>query len=590
MTRHELHRIAKQGDCERARALLSPNGGSEAVAIDAYDRHGFTPLMHAAQSPAAGVEMVRLLLAQGARIDQESRGAFAEVSLSVISLALQGGDPEKVAALLEAGADLHYRRAHGYDALIDAVHGRDVLRDDRLIELLQLLIASGVALSGVTTYHESGLRVLSRLGRFDAVHLLLLNDADPGHLQFTPLIEAVAFGSLADVDALAIGPSLEEVDWWERTAWLIAIQTGELPKALLLLERGANPDARGRCGKPPLHYAVENHHPSMLGWLLELGLDVEQTDDFGVTPLMAAVQCADAECVDVLLQAGADVARERAVGQTALSDAGTPAIAMRLLEAGADPRHLAHEGRRTLLGLAPDPDEDLLDCSPEEFRRARTRRFGTANPELMSEPFWDAMIRAGVTGYAADRVFPSTPIGQRGLVVRRPDPSPVWCAQRFGQSTTFLPDGRIVQIAGEHEDSYDPDFCIYNDVFVHAPDGTIRIFGYPESVFPPTDFHTATLVDGSIYLIGSLGYRGTRRYGETPVYRLDTTFAIARVDAGGDAPGWIYQHRAVLCSAHEIRVTGGKIVSTDGDREVHARNGQSFVLDIERSIWRVEHP
>jgi hypothetical protein len=41
---------------------------------------------------------------------------------------------------------------------------------------------------------------------------------------------------------------------------------------------------------------------------------------------------------------------------------------------------------------------------------------------------------------------------------------------------------------GEHEDFYDPDFCIYNDVFVHERDGSVAIYGYPESVFPPTDY------------------------------------------------------------------------------------------------------
>jgi hypothetical protein len=85
------------------------------------------------------------------------------------------------------------------------------------------------------------------------------------------------------------------------------------------------------------------------------------------------------------------------------------------------------------------------------------------------------------------------------------------------------------------------------------PEGGIRILGYPESVFPPTDFHTATLIERRVYIIGSLGYPGTRRHGETPIYRLSVdTFQIERVDARGDAPGWLYGHRAILCSAHEI--------------------------------------
>jgi len=59
-----------------------------------------------------------------------------------------------------------------------------------------------------------------------------------------------------------------------------------------------------------------------------------------------------------------------------------------------------------------------------------------------------------------------------------------------------LPDGREVLIAGEHEDYYDPDFFIYNDVVVRAPDGKFAIYGYSKEAFPPTDFHTATLLPG----------------------------------------------------------------------------------------------
>jgi hypothetical protein len=231
-----------------------------------------------------------------------------------------------------------------------------------------------------------------------------------------------------------------------------------------------------------------------------------------------------------------------------------------------------------LAGLLPSPDADRITASPDEFLRARTRRFGSANPERMAEPFWEGMIRSGVSAYEAAKRF--------GVEARRSG-GPIFCAQRFGQSITCLPDGRVVQIGGEHEDCYDADFCIYNDVFVHAPDGSIAIYGYPESDFPPTDFHTATLVDGHIYVVGSLGYVGTRRHGETPVFRLDVrTLRIERVVATGDAPGWISRHRAVRVSPSEIRVWGGKRAAPKGDAEDYVDNGDSFVLDIKRRMWR----
>ena len=489
--------------------------------------------------------------------------------------ALGRGDPEVVANLIAAGANIRYKRDHGYDALIDAVHSRDVLRDPRLLDLLQLLVAHGVDLNGITTYRESGLRVLSHIGRFDAVGLLLAAGADKAPLQWTPLIEAVALGSLGDVERLASdGAALEETDWWSRTAWLVALLVGDIAKARRLRELGVNTDARGRCGAPPLSYAVGGHHPDLVRWLLEIGQDVDQTDDFGRTPLMEAVDSADLECVDVLIAAGADVDRETA-GGSVLEGAATREIVRRLLDGGADPRHLSQAGHRALCGLA-DRADGLAGVSGDEFRRASTRRFGTANPDHMAEPFWEGMIRAGVSAYRAKQSFEAAAR------------SPVWCAMRFGQSITLLPDGRVVQIGGEHEDSYHSDFCIYNDVFVHS-DGSITIFGYPEDVFPPTDFHTATLIDDTIYVIGSLGYDGTRRYGQTPVYQLDVrTFRMERLDASGEAPGWIYRHRAVRVGASEIRVTGGEVATRDGADEAHTGNARTFVLDVERRLWRRE--
>ncbi len=573
----DLHRLARQGDLPGAQDFLNSAPGS--FDIDAYDRGGRTPMMHAAASPLANVEMVTLLLDRGANLHLESRARFA-VGHSATALAVSGGDSQKVAVLIERGADIHYKREQDYTAAIDAVYSRDVLRDPRLLDLLKLLIANGVALNTVTGYGESALGTLSWLGRFDAVRLLLAAGVDPSRLEWTPLIRAVALGSLTDVvKSVENGANLEDKDRAERTAWLVAVQTGDLRKAQFLLKRGANPTARGRCEKPSLHYAVENYHSPMLKWLLKIGVPIDQVDQFGSTALMAAAECGNAGAVNVLLAAGADVHEERD-GQSALAFTGTRPIATRLLRAGADPAQLSSQGRRALLGFDPEPNEDLLNVSPQEFLNGLSPRFGTSNPERIVDPFWEGMIRSGLDPYIAKQLFAG----------RIPDqtPSPAWSALRFGQSITLLPDGRIVQVAGEHEDSYDPDFCIYNDVFVHHPDGAIHIFGYPEEVFPPTDFHTATQVGGHLYLIGSLGYQGTRQYGKTPVYRLHLdTFRIEQVKTSGEAPGWIYKHRAVRTAAHEIRISGGTIVTgAGGDQESHGENADLFVLNTRALVWR----
>lgn len=217
----------------------------------------------------------------------------------------------------------------------------------------------------------------------------------------------------------------------------------------------------------------------------------------------------------------------------------------------------------------------LLTATLDAFQHGAHPRFGTANPERMDEPFWHAMVASGVCGWRAAQKYRPRPVkGQ-----------PIWCAQRFGQSITFLPDGRIVQVAGEHEDGYDPDFCIYNDVFVHHPDGRLEIFGYPEDVFPPTDFHTATLVGDAIYLIGSLGYDKNRQPGVTQVFRLDThTFRIERVPICGDVPGRIFKHRALLMPGGNIRVFGGYI-DTGKKQPARTPNKAVFALDLQQHRW-----
>jgi ankyrin repeat protein len=496
-----------------------------------------------------------------------------------LCVALSEGDPQKVLALIEDGADIHYVREGGYGAVIDAVHGRDVDRDPRLLELLALLVAHGANMSGVSSYGESGLRVLSRIGRFDAVRFLLEAGADERHLEWTSLMKAVALGSLADVRTLLEnGAKLEEPDWWSRTAWLIAVLAGDIDKAELLLEWGADTNARGRCGRPALFYAIQGHHPEVLRWLLGLGMEVNQADDAGRTALFEAVENDDLECVEILLEARADL--EANPYGTALSCAQSWAVITRLLAAGADPAQLTYGRQRLMLGLPKFPDDALAAISLDQVRQHLTPSFGEGNPQRMHVPFWEAMIRCGASAFRVRDRFEK----QCGLVS-----GPVWCAQRFGQSLTLLPDGRAVQIGGEHEDYYDPDFCIYNDVFVHEPDGSVAIYSYPRSVFPPTDFHTATLVNDAIYVIGSLGYGGTRRYGETPVYRLDVrTLRMDRLDVRGEGPGWIYEHRAATVEPNGIRVWGGRVLTRNDTEELQQKNLNSFVLDLDRLLWSRE--
>jgi hypothetical protein len=162
------------------------------------------------------------------------------------------------------------------------------------------------------------------------------------------------------------------------------------------------------------------------------------------------------------------------------------------------------------------------------FESQQQRRFGTSNPERMSLAFWEWMIRRSEDGRLRDWMEQEEAPGHMPYQLRAHfgqegdySKGPVWNFDRMGATRTPHPDGRVICIAGEHEDHYDPDFCTYNDVVILDLDGSVAIYGYPQDVFPPTDFHTATLVGDRLIVIGRLGYMGERHPGKTPVMVLD---------------------------------------------------------------------
>ncbi len=144
----------------------------------------------------------------------------------------------------------------------------------------------------------------------------------------------------------------------------------------------------------------------------------------------------------------------------------------------------------------------------------------------------------------------------------------------------------MICIAGEHEDHYDPDFCIYNDVVVLDLDGSVSIYGYPKDVFPPTDFHSATLLGDRVIIIGRLGYMGDRHPGTTPVFALDlTSYRMKPLPSHGETPGWIFGHDAEL-GPDGIVIRGGEVWEDENGDERIRRNFDDFLYVPATGGWK----
>lgn len=216
-------------------------------------------------------------------------------------------------------------------------------------------------------------------------------------------------------------------------------------------------------------------------------------------------------------------------------------------------------------------------------------RYGVSHPEFVENAVWAKAAEGSWTGYRLcqhlrqERTNSDFCQDFSHSSYRESLRGPFWSWERFGRTSTALPDGRVIHIAGEHEDSYDPDFCIYNDVVVECPGGPREFYLYPRDVFPPTDFHSATLVGREIILVGSLGYKDMRQPGVTQVFKFDThTLMFSRLATSGDGPGWISRHRAEKIGETAILIVGGKVKTPAGD---YIDNPDLFELDLMTWTW-----
>lgn len=290
-----LHFACACNNKETATLLLGNGAG-----VDARDIHGLTALHVASMFERR--ELVTLLIERGA--DVNARGNLDGTPLLYTSTNQQN---DVASLLLDAGADPHLADTDGQTPLAEATARNR-------IDTVQLFLDRGVYNGNEfgANGNELGLSLCIACGRgFLEVAKLLVNRGADASFRTTsgqtPLLAAVRGGHLEIISLLfdEIG-STHELNRDQTTLLHHASLNKDPCVAKLLLERGADIEAKDRLGMRPIYYASFYGLVKTVNLLVESGADIRAKDYIGRTPLSYTAERGHNSVVQLLLSKSRD--------------------------------------------------------------------------------------------------------------------------------------------------------------------------------------------------------------------------------------------------------------------------------------------
>jgi ankyrin repeat protein/beta-lactamase regulating signal transducer with metallopeptidase domain len=299
------------------------------------------------------LDAVKAFLGRGGDVNAPD----GDLLLSPLQAAAQGGHKDVAAFLIDQGASVNAEQERGMTALHFAMWGGSK-------EVVELLIANGAKVDAKAQGAGTPLRGAVRMGAKDIVSLLIDHGADvnaeveigtqrlrpldyavyDGHKDVARLLidkgadtsrpDVLLFRACTHVDkdlaelvirkganvnsqAWGYAPALEAV--W--SGYTKATKPADVPRLLgvleVLLDHGADPDAKDRYDWSLLHYACGNVDLTKL--LLDRGANPNVATPRGLTPLHFVADGGDKAVTQLLLGRGADVHAKDVDGHTPLS-------------------------------------------------------------------------------------------------------------------------------------------------------------------------------------------------------------------------------------------------------------------------------
>ncbi|KAK1943746.1 putative ankyrin repeat protein [Phytophthora citrophthora] len=266
---------AEKEDGMTALMLAAMNGRSDVVRVlvdaganvNLKDKNGFTALMYANGRSDIG----RMLVVAGADMNLVNKSGSTALTRAFV---FEYSDTVRV--LVEAGADLSFGSKGSSSS-----------------DTVQMLLNAGVDLNLVSEDNWSSLMLAARSECTDIMHMLIDAGAE---------MEAARFSAL-----------------------MAATKCGHPDAVQMLVNAGTGLNAVNDDGKTPLLYTVQhatsdagNRHVKIARILIENGANVNARDNGGQTSLIKATRNNSRELIEILLQHGARVDSSSLAGDTAL--------------------------------------------------------------------------------------------------------------------------------------------------------------------------------------------------------------------------------------------------------------------------------
>ncbi|WP_265028006.1 ankyrin repeat domain-containing protein [Wolbachia endosymbiont (group A) of Calamotropha paludella] len=213
--------------------------------------------------------------------------AQGKLDRTLLHLASEAGEFDKVKLLLDRGANIEVQDKFGYTPIFLATQSGKW-------SIVKLLLDRGANIDAQDEKGQTLLHFAASGNNLDMVQFLLDRSANieiQDKLAWTPILYAAQSGKWNVVKLLiSNGAKFNNEITIQGTPLHFAVQEGNLDMVRFLLDEGVDTESQDKDNKKPLHLAVDANRLSVVKLLLDRGASVNVTDMNSQTPLGLATK------------------------------------------------------------------------------------------------------------------------------------------------------------------------------------------------------------------------------------------------------------------------------------------------------------